>query len=282
MAKKKLNENVPIELIDRSAGTQQRPLSPETVDHYVALRKDGAVLPPIEVIFTGKVYVVWDGFHRLAVAKKLGETQVRANIEVGNLRRAIFMSFHANSQHGLPRQPHCLKDIITKMLADAEWEAMGLAEIGRHVGCSRSYVHQCKNPTDEPKTRQALDKCKGNHTSSEPPKTEREPKTPLHDGAGQIIPLSLADRFLARSVIQDRINGIDKEKNAIVNSIGNGDMTYALLNQNGFEADFQRLRSRLKAAVPYALCPYCKDLEGCGGCHNSGFVNEETWKAAPK
>ena len=282
MAKKKLNENILIELIDRSAGTQQRPLSPETVEHYVNLRKDDIVLPPIDLIFDGKIYIVWDGFHRIAVAIKLGETHIRANIEVGNLRRAIFLSFHANSQHGLPRQKHCLKNIIGQILADDEWCEMGLAEIGRHVGCSRSYVHQCKNPTDKPKSCQVLDTTPQLNTDAPPPKTEREPKAPLHDGAGQIIPTSLADRFLARSVIRDRLNDFDKAKNAIVHSIGNGEMTYALLNQNGFEADFQRLRSRLKAAVPYALCPYCKDHAGCGGCHNSGFVNEETWKAAPK
>jgi hypothetical protein len=274
---KKLNQEILIELIDLSAGTQQRPLSPDVVTHYQNLRKDGVELPPIELIWDGKLYYVWDGFHRLAVAQKMSETKIRANVEVGNMRRAVFLSFTANSTHGLPRQAGMAGPIIDKMLADPEWGKMPLATIAKHVGCSRQYVFErkskisCQVPDEKPESTQ----------NPPPKKPETEPTSPLHDDEGQVVPSHLADRFLSRVVIRERITEIDKWKNSVMNKIGEGDMTYALLNQTGFLADFKNLRARLKAARPYALCPYCK-AKGCGACHNSGFLNEESWKVAPK
>ena len=272
---KKLNQNILIETIDLSAGTQQRPLDPETVKHYADLRKDGVELPPVELIWTGEVYVLTDGFHRVATAQTLGETHIRANVEAGTLRRAIFMSYGANSQHGLPRQPGATQGVVDKMLQDPEWSKMSMANISRHVGCSRQFVFKRKSEI----SCQLVDKTphKGKTRDS---RTETGPTHPLTDDEGQVVSSALADRFLSRSVIKERINELDQVKNSVKNRIADGDLTYALLNQQGWKTDMQNLRNRLKAAVPHALCPYCKG--GCGACHEMGFVNRETWKAAPK
>lgn len=293
MAKKQLNQNVLIELINLSAGTQQRQLSPDVVSHYQDLRKDGIELPPVELINDGKQQYLWDGFHRLAVAKNLGETHIRANVEIGNLRRAVFLSFSANSQHGFPRQPGAKQFIVDKMLKDKEWSKMGIAAIAAHVGCHRSFVYKRKNLISEPETCLPVDKSElhtggkdAAHTAPPSPaltgsRTETGPRSPLHDGEGQVVPSALADRFLSRSVIKERINELDRIKNAVKNKIAEGDLTYCLLNQSGFEHDFNNFRARLKSAIPYAICPYC-DGKGCGACHEMGLLNEMSWKAAPK
>ena len=275
---KKLNQNILIETIDLSAGTQQRPLSPDVVQHYIDLRKDGIELPPVELICTGEVYLLWDGFHRTAVAQTLGETHIRANVEKGNLRRALFLSYAANSQHGLPRQPGATQFVVDKMLQDSEWSKLSMANIGRHVGCSRQFVFKRKSEL----SCQPVDKSKEPTKSPKgaPTRTETEPTHPLTDDEGQQISPPLTDRFLSRSVIKERINELDQVKNSVKNRIADGDLTYALLNQQGFKTDMQNLRNRLKAAIPHALCPYCEG--GCGACHEMGFVNKETWKAAPK
>lgn len=288
MAKKQLNQSILIELIILSAGTEQRQLSPDVVAHYQDLRKDGIELPAIELIFTGKEYILWDGFHRLAVAKNLGETHIRANVEIGNVRRAVFMSYHANGQHGLPRQPGDTQFIIDKMLKDEEWSKMGLADIARHVGCSRQFVSKRKSELSCQPVDNSNDTQVGGKEAATAPvlsvtglRTETKPRTPLQDGEGQVVPTALADRFLSRSVIKERINELDKIKNAVMNKIGEGDLTYCLLNQSGFLLDMKNLRARLKSAIPYAICSYCEG-KGCGSCHESGFLNEMSWKAAPK
>ena len=283
---KKLNQNILIETIDLSAGTQQRPLSPETVQHYTDLRKDGVMLPPVKLIWTDEAYVLWDGFHRIAVAQNLGETHIRANVEAGNLRQAVWFSYHANAEHGLPRQSGASKAILQKIFADPEWSNKSVADIAQHVGCSRTYASRTKNeggaPTvgapEDPKRMPNEGKTIG--PKHEGARAEMGPTHPLTDDEGQVVPSALADRFLSRSVIKDRINELDQVKNSVKNRISDGDLTYALLNQQGFKTDMQNLRNRLKAAIPYALCPYCKG--GCGACHEMGFVNKETWKAAPK
>lgn len=286
MAKKDLNKSIKIELINLSAGTQQRQLDPDVVSHYQDLRKDGTELPPVELISTDKGYVLWDGFHRIAVAKNLGETHIRANVEAGTERRAVWLSYHANTEHGFPRQYGSTKYILDKIFADSEWAKKTIADIAKHVGCSRKYAWEVQkegkvlhsNTSDSPGT-------EAQTTPSEPKspgsRTETERRSPLLDGEGQVVPTALADRFLSRSVIKDRINELDQIKNAVTNKIAEGDLTYCLLNQTGFQSDFNNFRARLKAAIPYAICCYCEG-KGCGSCHEMGLLNEMSWKAAPK
>jgi len=295
MAKKDLNKSIKIELINLSAGTQQRQLEPDVVSHYLDLAKDGIELPPIELIYSGTEYYVWDGFHRLAVGQKLRWSHIRANVEIGDLRRAVFMSYGANGHHGFPRQSGALRYILGKIFNDPEWSKKPVAEIARHVGCSRKHAFEVKNEVKCNLGGALNDRLNSVDTSDSPgteayppvdhakpgSRTETEPRSPLHDGEGNVVSSALADRFLSRSVIKDRINELDKIKNAVMNKIADGDLTYCLLNQAGFKNDMENLRARLKAAVPYAICCYCAG-EGCGSCHESGFLNEASWKAAPK
>lgn len=290
MTAKKLNQNILIELIDLSAGTQQRQLSPEVISHYTDLREDGIVLPSVELIWTGKEYILWDGFHRIAVAKNLGEAHVRANVEIGSLQQAVWMSYHANGQHGFPRQARATKFILEKIFAHPELSKKTVSEIARHVGCSRKHASNVKNEgkrnpgcafeTAEATANPEMTEAQ-NTSPTRTPKIETEPKSPLHDDEGKVIPPHLADRFLSRAVIRERINDIDKVKNSVMNSIAGSEMTYALLNQTGFQADFNNLRARLKSCIPHAICCYCEG-GGCNACHDSGFLNEASWKAAPK
>ena len=276
MPKKQLNKNFPIELINLSGGCQQRQLDPSTLDNYCKLMEDGVEFPPIEIINDGKNCWLWDGFHRVKCYQILGRKTTHANIMVGNKREAIWLSFSANRDHGLPRPPGAVKFILQQILKDDKWSKKTNSEIARHIGCSREYVRQIKEPNAPPE-----------ETTPEKPvstvdkKPETTPKTPLKDREGHEIPQHLTERFLQGSVIEQRIRELQQLKNSVENSIMAGDLIYILLNQTAFEADIIRLIDRMKAAVPYALCPYCEN-KGCGTCCNSGFVNEIQWKNAPK
>ena len=85
-------------------GTQQREIDAETLVAYTELIGDGAEFPPIEVVHDGKTYHLWDGFHRYFAHRDAGKATILANIRTGTLRDAIWLSFSANKDHGLPRQ----------------------------------------------------------------------------------------------------------------------------------------------------------------------------------
>jgi hypothetical protein len=266
---KKLNQKILLELIDLSGGCQQRKLCPDTIRHYKDLMKDGVKFPPIELVWddNASTYWLWDGFHRFKCAQDRGDKDILANVEHGDKRQAIFFSFQANSKHGLPRPYGAVKYIVEAMLKDKEWGKMSVSEISEHVGCARQTVYNIKKgeKTDPPKEE----------------KVETQPKAPIQDGAGHEIPEELTGAFIAKNVIGNRINELDKIKNAIENSIQNGELTYVLLNNTAFLADYKNLRARLKSAIPFAMCVYCNG-KGCGACHNSGFLNKNSYEAAPK
>ena len=272
--KKQLNQQIPLELIDLSGGCQQRRIDPEIVKHYSDLMKDGVIFPPVEVVWDGKTNWLWDGFHRFKCAQDRGDKTILANVETSGKRQAVFMSFGANSTHGQPRPQGSVAYILKKILADKEWKNISVADIAAHVGCSRQSVYnEKKGGADEP----TIQKKDTKKTTEQ----ETEPKAPIKDFAGNVIPKAMAERFVTRNVIVNRINELDKLKNAVEHSIQDGDFTYILLNQTAFMADYKSLRTRLKSAMPYAICPYCKG-KGCGACHNSGFLNKNTYEAAPK
>jgi len=71
------NKLIPLELIELSGGTQQRPLDDKWVDEIVALLKDKTEFPPVELIFDGKNYWLVDGFHRYNTAYRGTQAQKR-------------------------------------------------------------------------------------------------------------------------------------------------------------------------------------------------------------
>jgi len=281
---KQLNKVLPMSLVELSGSTQQRPLDESTVNKYVDLMRDGVEFPPVEIIFDGRSYWLWDGFHRYRAHQILEKKEIKANVENGNKRDAVWYSLGANATHGLPRPYGSLKSIIMTVLNDAKWSKKSDIDIARHVHCTRQYVFGLRNPESvkclheeipdiEPETQE---------TKTEPEKKPKQEKpVEMKDCEGQVIPHKIRENWLSRAVIQEQIKTLDQIKNSVMHSIQEGHLTYCLMNQTAFEADMKSLRNRLVGTLPYAICCYCNG-EGCNACHNFGFLNEPSWKAAPK
>ena len=275
-------ENIHLELIDISCGCQQRPLCPDVIEHYKGLLADGITLPPVDVIFDGKVYYPWDGFHRIKCGQDLKWKTIKANVELGNIEKAQWLSFSANSTHGLPRPQRTLRFILEKIWKDKRWNHITPAKIAKHVGCSRAYAGQVRDEVlakPEPKDEEKKAEPKPKTKPKKPVKTE--PEAPLKDGADNVIPQHLAERYLGRMVVVERIHELDAISNSVANAVAGGDLTYSLMDVQKFQIEMKSLRNRLKTAIPHAICTYCKG-KGCGACHNFGFLNISTWRAAPK
>lgn len=62
---------------------QFNPLKAHLLSRWVGIalaRRNGVVLPPVELIRAGDVYYVRDGHHRISVAKTLGQLEIEAVI----------------------------------------------------------------------------------------------------------------------------------------------------------------------------------------------------------
>ena len=77
------------------------------VDEYAEAMADRVEFPPVDVRELGTPdqprYVVTDGQHRVAAAKKIGQTEIIARVVPGTLKTALLDVLKANSTHGLRR-----------------------------------------------------------------------------------------------------------------------------------------------------------------------------------
>lgn len=74
-----------------------------TVDEYAEAMEQKAQFPAVTVFYDGTDHWLVDGFHRVAAAKKKGETRISAVIRPGSLLQAQLYSFGVNKTHGLRR-----------------------------------------------------------------------------------------------------------------------------------------------------------------------------------
>lgn len=264
---------------------RQRPLDPEYVELYASLMKEKVPFPPVEVVYDQGTHYLWDGFHRVAAAKSIGQKTILTNFESGPKRHAIWLSFSANRSNGLPRKKGTLKDIITKILQDEEWAQAPLRQIARHVGVSVEYVRQVQSAsvkylTDRQDHPGRVRVKRG--TQEYEQKVDRKPRK-LLNGAANKVPEELSEVFLQKKLIDGWINEIGKINNEVQNRIDNRENFLSLLKYSKFKADIKNLQNTLKAARPFALCPYCGGRgKGCKACKGVGFCNKLSYDAAPR
>lgn len=84
--------------------TQPRAVvSEEVAAEYAAAAESGAELPPVEVVFDGTDYWLWDGFHRVEGYRAAGMAMAVAVVREGTLEDARWLCLAANQRHGLRR-----------------------------------------------------------------------------------------------------------------------------------------------------------------------------------
>jgi hypothetical protein len=137
-------QTIPIDKIRIDGGTQQRPLDQDALAEYTHRVVDGSKPPAVEVVFDGKKYWMWDGFHRYHAHVAAGQKCIAVNVRKGTQREAVWLSFSANKSHGVRRQKGVVREIIEAILADPEWQKRKDTEIAAHVGVTRSYVNEIK------------------------------------------------------------------------------------------------------------------------------------------
>ena len=117
------------------------------VAQFAKSMQNGANLPPIVVFYDGKIYWLADGFHRVAAARLLEWSGIRAEIRTGARRDAVAYSTKANGQPDVLGLRYCMEDrrhAVRLMLSDMEWVEWSDRAVARHCGVTHSFVQKVR------------------------------------------------------------------------------------------------------------------------------------------
>jgi len=305
-------KDLPLDAIRTDGETQPRAaIDPETVREYAERMKAGDHFPPVQVHFDGTDHWLSDGFHRVRAAVAAGQTTIQAEVWEGTRDDAFWMSLGANKAHGLPRS-HADKERAVKAALAARPQLSDRA-IADHLGVSPSTVAKYR-PTvqiGQSTERTGLDgrvirtaniakAARRRAGSPAPPDPDdipldltTKPKggDPAPSGApaaevvtdrlGYPVEGKVAEAFRRRHEVQALMLAVSKVKTVVLKAIEAKDLLFADVNPSRFGAECNNAYHQLKAALPYAACPYCR-AAGCKACHGRGWINEGVYERAPK
>lgn len=140
-----MNKVIKIKDVALGHGTQQRVIiKPEDVSEYAEAMINGTKFPPIKCVYDSVNYYVVDGNHRFLAAKKIGCTEIEAEVIDGTVRDAIWLSLGANATHGLKRTNEDKAKSVLTALNDKEWCNLPDAEIAKQCGVDRKTVYNLR------------------------------------------------------------------------------------------------------------------------------------------
>lgn len=90
-----------LNLVRIDGGTQVRvEIDQETVNDYAERMLAGDEFDPIDVMYDGAAYWLWDGFHRFHACRKNSNATILARVTQGTREEATWASLGANRRHG--------------------------------------------------------------------------------------------------------------------------------------------------------------------------------------
>jgi len=302
-------KDLPLGTIRLDGGTQPRAtIDPETVAEYAERMRAGDHFPPVQVYFDGTDHWLSDGFHRVKAAIEAGQTTIQAEVWEGTRDDAFWMSLAANKDHGLRRSNDDKARAVKAALAAKPRLSDGA--IAEHVGVSDRMVAKYRAEMT-PKVSESAERTgrdgrtintAGIGKSAVPKPESPDPPDPddipldmpqkpsggqapvsetATDETGRPIEGAVAEAFRRRREIQDLMTAVSKVKTTVLKAIEAKDLLFADINPSRFEAECNSVYHQLKAALPYAACPYCR-AAGCKACHGRGWIGELAWDRAPK
>jgi len=145
------------------------------VSEYAEALEAGAEFPPVQVVSDGAAHWLVDGFHRYYAHRKLGRTQIKAEVTTGLLEEAQWLSLMSNKAHGLRRtNQDKAKAVIKALKMKPEMSDNAIAE---HVGVSQPTVSKYRASIEEArKLREGTQAAKvgGNKTYNPPTRVGRD------------------------------------------------------------------------------------------------------------
>ena len=306
-------KDLPLDAIRTDGGTQPRErIDADVVHEYAERMREGDRFPRVSVYFDGTDHWLSDGCHRVKAAREAGLATIQAEVWEGTRDDAFWMSLGANKDHGLRRTNEDKARAVKAALAAKP--QLSDAAIADHVGVSDRMVAKYRAETT-PKVSESAERVgrDGRRINTAnigkakavpaagppldpddipldlPSKTKGGDPAPsdapaaeaITDRLGHPIEGKVAEAFSRRHEIQALMLAVSKVKSVVLKAIEAKDLLYADVNPSRFEAECNNAYHQLKAALPYAACPYCR-AAGCKACHGRGWVNEGVYERARK
>ena len=279
--------------------TQQRDIDDDVVLRYKELiAADPKQMPPIDVIYDGKCYWLFDGFHRYFAYLKLGKKYIPAEVSDGTKRDAIIQSCAANKDRAFSRQKGTLSHILLEvMFPDDEWGGPKFSDdaVATWVGCSVATVGRYRKKYDKIKqtrlenTDNTTCKKTGATESTKGSEPENEDSPPVKeqmlDLVGKEVPDHLREIFARTPEILEYLKQLNSMFREIKAAHVKNDPLYANFKVDALKASVGSVRRQLRFARPYAVCPLCgADVNNaeCRACSGRGWVTEGVYKAVPE
>ncbi len=260
--------------------TQHRKLNEPAVRDYSLLMKEGHKFPPVEIVFDGTDYWLWDGFHRVEAARRGGAETIIANVVRNSHEHAVLLSYGANSQHGRPRQDGEIQTIIRKMMGSTQYDGWTDQAYAETVGASRFYINRVRNT----KPRETKKKKKDETPEATKKKDDETPEQePLETRTGKVAPEHLRAIFERIPEVKALIHDLDGIMKTCNDGVAGEDELFTYLKIDDFKMKVSNVRRVLRFCMPYATCGYCggSDSEGCRACNGLGWVSELIHNATP-
>jgi hypothetical protein len=111
-----------------------------TIYEYAEALSNGITLPPIEVFFDGKIYLLADGFYRLEAHLLEGLDSIPVIVHQGGRKEVVIHAVGANADHGLRRTNADKEKAVTIALTDPDIQGMSDSQIAIICRVSQPYV----------------------------------------------------------------------------------------------------------------------------------------------
>lgn len=142
-----------IDDIRRDGGTQPR----EKLDHsviadYADDMERGDTFPPVKVMNDGENYWLYDGFHRINAAEKVGHEEVKVKVKQGTREDAVWASTKVNSHHGKRRSDETKRQQVRTAILHEKGVECSDNEIAKHCGVSQPFVGKVRRGLEDDST----------------------------------------------------------------------------------------------------------------------------------
>lgn len=263
-------------------------LDEAVVDEYVEAWKNGAAMPNIDAVrvtegeLAGKV-VVWDGFHRIAAAKKLGVEAIGVDVTTGKLSTAIDLCTSANSTHGLRRtNEDKRRAVIMAITLDKQLKRKRSdRQIAQYVGVHNSTVSEIRAELSGKKKKASKEESVriSEHEQGEGEINEVKQSLVTVDEIGRRVTNPEVQKVLSLNPefddVLDAIGTIGRRIKALVETPAGAELAQ---RAQSLSFDLKGVHDAVAFARPYTECPYgpgCTTT--CNACRGRGWICREQW-----
>ena len=117
--------------------------------------REGKQFPPLDVFKINDQFLLVDGYHRLAAARRNKCADIECTVHNGTMRDAMLLASGVNDAHGLKRTHADKRQAVNRLLDDPEWRQWTNVKIANVCNVSENLVRSLRSERCEAAPRTA-------------------------------------------------------------------------------------------------------------------------------